>query len=52
MERSGMWGKRIIPVVLSELPCRCRSIDPTFRCASCGAEILYPFRIPLLMSSP
>ncbi|OAV66184.1 hypothetical protein Barb4_03008 [Bacteroidales bacterium Barb4] len=29
------------------VPVTPHSADPTFRCASCGAEILYPFRIPL-----
>ncbi|OAV71912.1 hypothetical protein Barb4_00283 [Bacteroidales bacterium Barb4] len=30
--------------VLSELPCRRRPYNPTFRCAPCGAEIFCPFR--------
>ncbi|OAV71454.1 hypothetical protein Barb4_00657 [Bacteroidales bacterium Barb4] len=32
-------------IVLSELTCVAHSLNPTFRCAACGAEIGYPFRI-------
>ncbi|OAV64404.1 hypothetical protein Barb4_04124 [Bacteroidales bacterium Barb4] len=64
MERSGMWGQRrhrqesperttasfivCIYIALSGLCLKCIHLNPTFRCASCGAEISYPFRIPLV----